>query len=48
MSSYIREDGAKNRDGRPANVRMVKVGPHQYVTEAAAVRLGLIATGRTK
>jgi len=46
MSSYIRRDGEKNRQGQPVEVRMVKVSDHAYVNEIAAKRLGLIANDR--
>lgn len=46
MSSYIRRDGEKNRQGQPVEVRMVRVSDHTYVNEIAAKRLGLIANDR--
>lgn len=48
MSSYIRRDGEKNRQGQPVEVRMIRVSDHTYVNETAALRLGLIASDRTK
>jgi hypothetical protein len=48
MSSYIRRDGEKSRQGQPVEVRMVKVSDHTYVNEIAAKRLGLIANDRAQ